>query len=94
MKETKNEGVRNEVLVPESDCKNFENFIKSARSTLWSIEKLIQSLLHVLKFFEPDKWLISFAKCDGSKPLVEWVRLGITMESPLSYYIFPGIYND
>ena len=45
-----------------------------------NIERLIQSLNHVEKFCEPVGWFISFAKCDGSKPLVEWVRLGITME--------------
>ena len=94
MKEIKKEGVINEILVPESDCKTFKNFIQSARSTIRSIERLIQSLHHIVKFYEPVGWFISFAKCDSSKPLVEWVRLGITMESPLSYYIFPGIYND
>ena len=96
MKETKNEGVRNEVLVPKSDCKKFKHFIESARSTIRSIERLIQSLLHVVKLYETVGWFISFANCDGSKTLVEWVRLVITcrVESPLSHHIFPDIYND
>ena len=58
--------VRNEVLVPESDCKNFEHFIKSARRTIRSIERLIQSLHHVVKFYEPVGWFISLVKCNGS----------------------------
>ena len=59
-----------------------------------SIERLIQSLNHVEKFCEPVGWFSSFANCNGSKPLVEWVRLSITVESPLSCHIFPAIYND
>ena len=58
--------VRNEVPVPESDCKNFELFIKSARRTIRSIKRLIQSLHHVVKFYEPVGWFISLAKCNGS----------------------------
>ena len=90
----KKECVKNEVLVPESDCKNFEIFIKSARSTIRSIERLIHSLHHVVKFCEPVGWFSSFANRNSSKPLVEWVRLGITVESPLSCHISPAIYND
>ena len=90
MKEIKKEGVINEILVPESDCKTFKNFIQSARSTIRSIERLIQSLHHVVKFCKPVGWFISFTKCDGNKSLVEWVRFGITVESPSSCHIFPG----
>ena len=94
MKKQKNKGVKTEVLVPKSNGKNFENFIKSDRSTIRSIERIIQSLHHIVKFCEPVGWFISFAKCNVNKPLVEWVRFCKTVESPLSCHIFPVIFND
>ena len=76
--------MKNEVLVPESDCKIFEIFIKSARSTIRSIETLIHSLHHVVKLCEPVGWFSSF---DNPEQVVDGMgkvrhHSGVTIEMP------------